>query len=597
MAYRQEEESDKLLKTLMESLPVIARVSCGPAAVTDKQGRRIRTCDSNGKIIFPDDAVLDVAQLAGETGKPQLGHSQIVDGAEVWAVPFGNYVLAACNADFILRNNVLFDSLKEALPMISRVVGGEAVLFDNHGRRLYSVDYDGKTNEAFIGKISAAAQKAMATGKPFIGDSLSVMGATAVRIPINRWLGIGLNNEQSIKYKRKLYSEVQKYQSAKYTFDDIIGSSQVMSNLKHTVRSISKSASSVLLMGETGTGKELFAQAIHNESDRRGQPFIAINCGAMPESLIESYLFGYVEGSFTGAKKTGAAGAFEQANGGTLFLDELGEMNLDLQKKLLRVLQERVVTRIGSQKLIPLDVRIVASTNRDLRAMIREKTFREDLYFRLSVMEFTLPPLRERREDIPDLIDFYIKYYNKILGLRVAGADDNFYQLAQRYNWPGNVRELQNYVEYAMNLAQPEDEYLRWELLPQRVKSRSYDDLLAGEPIRQPEGARAYREPERLLSAPAAGRKSPERTEAGPEEERLRVYRSSGEREADPADEDKDSRFLRNSLDQAERNTIIEALSKTGGSKKECAELLNISTTTLWRKMKRLGIVDEKRWK
>ncbi len=590
MAHRQDAESVKLLKTLIEALPVIARVCCGPAAVTDKQGRRIKTYDSNGKVIFPEDIVLDVAQLAGETGKPQLGHSQIVDGAEVWAVPFGDYVLAACNADFVLRNNVLFDSLKEALPMISRVVGGEAVLFDNHGRRLYSVDYDGKTNEAFIGKVSAAAQKAMATGKPFIGDSLSVMGATAVRIPINQWLGIGLNNEQSIKYKRKLYSEVQKYQSAKYTFDDIIGSSPVMTNLKNTVKSISKSASSVLLMGETGTGKELFAQSIHNESDRRGQPFIAINCGAMPESLIESYLFGYVEGSFTGAKKTGAAGAFEQANNGTLFLDELGEMNLDLQKKLLRVLQERVVTRIGSQKLIPLDVRIIASTNKDLRAMIRQKTFREDLYFRLSVMEFTLPPLRERREDIPELIDFYISHYNKILGLHIQAADDNFYQLSKRYNWPGNVRELQNYIEYAMNLAQPEDQYLQWELLPQRIKTRSYDDLLETGGAGATAPRKSHPEPETPAAFMQAEREVPEEESPGAYERR----EPQDEREEK---EEKDPQFLRNSLDQAERNTIIEALGKTRGNKKDCAQLLNISTTTLWRKMKRLGIVDEKHWK
>jgi transcriptional regulator with PAS, ATPase and Fis domain len=542
------EKQDNLLPMLEEALPVIARIASGQAAIIDSGGFCLKALDSGGQNIEPESGILEIALAAAQSGKPESGFSRDVEGAEIWALPLGQYVLVTCNTDIHVHNRKVTDSLREVLPVIGQVVGGEAVLFDREGRRLYSVDHLGNPNKSFVGRVSLAAKKVMDTGKPLAGESTTVEGATAIRIPITPWLGLGMNNEQSTHYQRKLLSEVRKFQSAKYRFDDIIGSSLCMRSTIQMISSVANSSSTVLLIGETGTGKELFAQSIHNESNRRSQPFIAINCSAIPETLIESYLFGYVEGSFTGAKKTGAVGAFEQANGGTLFLDELGEMGMELQKKLLRVIQERVVSRLGSLKTIPLDIRIIASTNRDLRALIRANQFREDLYFRFSVMEFVLPSLRERKEDIPELIQFFIKKYNLIMGRQIKRADEEFYRLCHLYDWPGNVRELQNYVEYTINLARPDEEILRWELLPPKLK------------IQQPDPAiDASRSPQ--AAAP------------------------NGKEEIYP-----------NVLDAAERNTILEALKRCNGDKKACARILEISGTTLWRKMKRLGIEAERVW-
>jgi transcriptional regulator with PAS, ATPase and Fis domain len=532
---------------LEDALPLIAKLASGQAVITGSDGVCLKAVDSSGGIIEPEAAILETAKQAGRNSKPQHGLSKAVEGAEIWAMPLGQYILSVCNTDILIRSKNLTDSLREALPAIGQVVGGEAVLFDRDGRRIYSVNHLGNPNEAYIGRVSQAAKKAMDTGKPYIGESTSVDGATAVRIPITPWLGLGMNNEQSTHYQRKLLSEVRKFQSAKYRFDDIIGSSKCMRDTIQLISGIAQGNSTVLLIGETGTGKELFAQSIHNESNRRNQPFIAINCSAIPESLIESYLFGYVEGTFTGAKKSGAEGAFEQANGGTIFLDELGEMDMELQKKLLRVIQERVVTRLGSQKAIPLDIRIIASTNRDLRALVRENKFREDLYFRFSVMEFVLPPLRERKEDIPELTQHFIKKYNLIMGRHIKKADDEFYRLCSGYLWPGNVRELQNYVEYAINLAKPEEEYLRWELLPPFLKDR--------QPEEAPPGKAAANE------------------ENGANEENFS-----------------------NAMCTAEKNIILETLKQCNGNKKDCARILGISDATLWRKMNRLNIQAEKIW-
>lgn len=541
-------EGEDLLSVLEEALPIIAKIASGQAVITDRKGICLKALNSRGQKIEPEAGILETALLAGQSGRPESGFSREVEGAEIWAIPLGRYVLTTSNTDIYVHNKNLTNSLREVLPTIGQIVGGEAVLFDREGCRLFSVDHLGNLNKAFIGRVSQAARKAMETDKPVIGESTTVEGATAIRIPITPWIGLGMNNEQSVHYQRKLLSEVRKFQSAKYRFEDIIGSSECMRATIQMISSVANSASTILLIGETGTGKELFAQSIHNESNRRNQPFIAINCSAIPESLIESHLFGYVEGSFTGAKKTGTMGAFEQANGGTLFLDELGEMGLEIQKKLLRVIQERVVSRLGSLKTIPLDIRVIASTNRDLQALIRENKFREDLYFRLSVMEFALPPLRERKEDIPELIQYFIKKYNLIMGRQIKRADEQFYRVCGRYDWPGNVRELQNYVEYAINLARSDEEILRWELLPPKLK------------IRPPE----------------------------PKIDTARFHQSAATDEGD--------KIYPNALDTAERNTILEALKRCKGDKKECARILEISNTTLWRKMKRLGIEAEKVW-
>ncbi|GKV66914.1 MULTISPECIES: sigma 54-interacting transcriptional regulator [unclassified Sporosarcina] len=234
----------------------------------------------------------------------------------------------------------------------------------------------------------------------------------------------------------------------------IVGSSKQINEVKAYAFRASQSKSTIMIQGESGTGKEVFAKAIHQVSKRKGNMFIAVNCGAIPENLLESELFGYEKGAFTGASNIGKVGKFELANGGTIFLDEIGEMPLHLQVKLLRVLQENEIERVGGNKIIPIDVRIIAATNRELSELINEGLFREDLYFRLNVIPMSIPPLRSRPEDIVSLCDYFVSEYNEIFNANVLGFSKNVMDKLLQYPWKGNVRELKNFVEYLFNFIQ-----------------------------------------------------------------------------------------------------------------------------------------------
>ncbi|MBV7273926.1 sigma 54-interacting transcriptional regulator [Clostridiaceae bacterium UIB06] len=246
-------------------------------------------------------------------------------------------------------------------------------------------------------------------------------------------------------------------------FKEIVGNSISIERVKKLISTIAKSNSTVLLRGESGTGKELFAKAIKNLSDRRNNSFVTINCAALPDNLIESELFGYEKGSFTGAINSGKEGLFKEADGGTLFLDEIGELSMILQAKILRVIQEGVIRKIGSNKEEKVDVRIIAATNRNLEEMIEKQQFREDLYYRLNVIPVYIPVLKDRLEDIPILVRFFIDKLNKKVNKKIKGADIEFINRLMKYDWPGNVRELQNFIERAMNLC--EGNYLTLESL------------------------------------------------------------------------------------------------------------------------------------
>lgn len=236
--------------------------------------------------------------------------------------------------------------------------------------------------------------------------------------------------------------------------DDILGQSEQMMLLKKNIKRIAMSRSTVLITGESGTGKEMFAMAIHNEGNRKKGPFIAINCGAIPHELLESELFGYVKGAFTGASSSGKMGKFELANNGTIFLDEIGDMPITLQIKLLRVLQDRRIVRIGSNKAVDVDVRVIAATNKDLFKLIKQNKFREDLYYRLNVIPFNIPPLRERVQDIKVLVTHFIDKYTKSMSKIFSSIqiDSRVWQVFYTYSWPGNVRELENTIEYMINM-------------------------------------------------------------------------------------------------------------------------------------------------
>ncbi len=237
---------------------------------------------------------------------------------------------------------------------------------------------------------------------------------------------------------------------SKYTFEDIVGRSRGMIIAKEQARKAAETPATVLLQGESGTGKELFAHAIHHVSKRKNRQFIRVNCSALVDTLLESELFGYEGGAFTGAKRTGKRGLFEEANKGTIFLDEIGVMSLNLQAKLLRVLQEKEIVKVGGSSPINVDVRIISATNIDLKNAVKEGRFREDLYYRLYVIPIFIPPLRERKEDMPLLVNTLIRKYNQDFGRNIRGILPEALNLLLDYHWPGNVRELENVIERAV---------------------------------------------------------------------------------------------------------------------------------------------------
>jgi DNA-binding NtrC family response regulator len=248
----------------------------------------------------------------------------------------------------------------------------------------------------------------------------------------------------------------------------VIGSSPAMQEVFRTTRQVARSSASVLLLGETGTGKELIAHAVHALSGRRDRPFVRVNCGALSESLLESELFGHVRGAFTGAIDN-RTGRFEAAHQGTIFLDEINSTTLHLQVKLLRVLQEREFERVGDTRTIRVDTRIIAASNRDLLELALAGNFREDLFYRLNVVPIYLPPLRDRAEDVPQLVTHFLNFYNERNDRYVAHIEPRALEAMQRYAWPGNVRELQNYVERAVVMATGDE--LNFNLLPEAVRT------------------------------------------------------------------------------------------------------------------------------
>ena len=265
-------------------------------------------------------------------------------------------------------------------------------------------------------------------------------------------------------YKNVLNQELD---TGRY-FGQISGDSSVSQQVKKIAMHASRTNSNVLIVGESGTGKELYAQAIHNASKRRNQPFIRVNCAAIPDELLESELFGYEDGAFSGARKEGKKGKFELANGGSLLLDEIGEMPLNMQAKLLRVLQEKELSRLGGEKTTKIDVRIITSTNINLKEAMEGKTFREDLYYRLDVVKIGLPPLRERLCEIRVIANDLLTKLSKKMGIYVEKIEQSVFEIFLKYSWPGNVRELENVIERAINLLD-HDTVIQMNHLPQRI--------------------------------------------------------------------------------------------------------------------------------
>lgn len=272
------------------------------------------------------------------------------------------------------------------------------------------------------------------------------------------------------------------------TFDEILGESKEIVKVKEFARIVAQGDSTVLIRGESGTGKELFARSIHMASPRRDKPFVPVNCAALPDTLLESELFGYEEGAFTGAKRGGKQGLFKYADKGTLFLDEIGELSTHLQVKLLRVLQENKIRRVGADEEIPVDVRIITATNRNLEKLMKNGQFRDDLYYRLNVIPLIIPPLRERKEDIPILAHAFIRKLSYKMNKKVTTISDDAMQRLMDYDWPGNIRELSNVIERAMNLCDGaimsnhlilKSEELPGSMIPGKLSQRPLKDIVA----------------------------------------------------------------------------------------------------------------------
>jgi Nif-specific regulatory protein len=361
---------------------------------------------------------------------------------------------------------------------------------------------------------------------------------------------VALEREEWQEEKRSITANLR----SKYKFDNIVGSAPAMLDVFDTIAQVASSRATCLLLGETGTGKELIAKAVHYNSPRADKPFIRVNCGALSGTLLESELFGHVRGSFTGAIKD-KMGRFEAAHGGTLFLDEIGTIDTSLQVKLLRVLQERELERVGDNRTIKVDVRIIAATNLDLQEEVAKGRFREDLYYRLNVVTIYLPPLRSRREDIPRLIDFFLDKFNAENGKQLRKISKEMLNVLVRYPWPGNVRELENAIERAVVLSRGDT--LTEDLLPTAIRAFAQQGRanLASEGI----DALARRLAEQSIS-----------------EFELR-----------------EGQIYDMVVRQVEKSLIEKALARCGGVKIKAADFLGINRNTLNKKFKDLGLEVE----
>ena len=348
---------------------------------------------------------------------------------------------------------------------------------------------------------------------------------------------IRLNNELYEASKRLYNLEKEINNTEQDPFKDILGNSPKINKTKKLLKRASLTDANILIYGESGVGKELFAKAMHNLREASSAPFIPINCGAIPESLFESEIFGYEKGAFSGADQRGKKGKVELAKNGTLFLDEIGEMPLDMQVKLLRLLQEKKFYRVGGTKEISINFRVIAATNKDLKQLVEDGKFREDLYYRLNVVELEIPPLRERPEDIIELTHYYLHEYSIRYNRPIHGITQQIMQALLKYHWPGNIRELKNVIERLVVFS--DDGNLKADILPFYDQ---YKDHLLNDEI---------------------------------------VIESSNTNTREP---------LKQQLEKYEREIIIRELDKVNGNKKECAKNLGITRATLYNRMNRLGL-------
>jgi PAS domain S-box-containing protein len=380
----------------------------------------------------------------------------------------------------------IFNSTQDAISVVDQ--NGIGVMVNPAYTRLTGLsgkDVIGKPATVDIAEGESIHMKVLETRKPVrnarikVGPSKKEVIVDAAPIIVDGELKGSVGVIHDISEIKKLTEELNQAKQiirkleAKYTFDDIVSADPKMLEVIERAKKAAQTPATVLLQGESGTGKELFAHAIHNASIRKFNQFVRVNCAAISQSLLESELFGYEEGAFTGAKKGGKKGLFEVASGGTIFLDEIGEINLGTQAKLLRVLQEKEIVRVGGTSSIPVDVRVIAATNIDLEKAMQEGKFREDLYYRLNVIPIRIPPLRERKEDIYHLALYIVKKFNQDYGRSVQDISPGAQKRLMEYDWPGNIRELENFIGRAIINMKFNETVIEEKHLPQIINKRN----------------------------------------------------------------------------------------------------------------------------
>ncbi|MCK1983555.1 MULTISPECIES: sigma-54-dependent Fis family transcriptional regulator [Peribacillus] len=531
-----------------EVLPQLTNISSGDLTVIDIQLHRISIKDKRllitykslsnesndwGGIILIQD-LTDYEQIANEleiTKKLERTLQTVLD------TTYDGYIVinqsgiiemfndAACEFVRKTKNNLVGQPVTQIIPEIKLE---EALAQGFQSEKLEAM---------IIGKHRCFIQKTpIYKGKQLVGAIAKI-----IYKDLNKWKNVVkiLNDlEKEVSFYR---GELSLIGGKPFDLDDILTQNEEMGRIKHFARQSATGFSNVLLLGDSGTGKELFARGIHNASHRTGK-FIKINCAAIPEELWESEFFGYADGAFTGAKRGGKPGKFELANNGTLFLDEIGDMPLSMQVKLLRVLQEREFERVGGNDTIRVNVRIIAATNKDLKQMVANNEFREDLYYRLNVIVINIPPLKDRSEDIPILTKSITKKFSHLMGLGEVNITEGAMKLLSLHSWPGNVRELENAIERAMNCIRTD--IIDIEHLPEYIqKTKAIRNL-----------------------------DSPPHLESTTQEVSQEVLISD---------------FYKNNIDKAEKDAIDFALKQTGGNRTAAAKLLGMSRSQFYKKFKK----------
>ncbi len=511
-------EGKYIIEALEENLP-FSNLSVN---ITDKKGQSknvlasITPIKRNGEVLSVVFVFRDTKEMLSLAEEIQEKTSELIDQKNKLDAIFNSNI----EGTFTIDNDWNVTSFNKSAEKITGYKKSEAL-----GKKCWDIF------NSSICRNGCHMEQTLQKGKAMIGNELEIVHKSGKKIPIRVNSNILINNKNEKIGAVETFIDISEIKNLSehlsefFKYENIVGHNKEIKQIISVLESVSQTDSSVLITGESGTGKELAARAIHLNSSRKTGPFIAVNCSAFVESLIESELFGHEKGAFTGAIKT-KIGKFELAQGGTLFLDEIGDLSIAVQTKLLRVLETREFERVGGNKIIKLDARIIAATNKNISDEISIGKFREDLFYRINVINIHLPPLRERMDDFPLLVNHFIDSFNKKFNKHIKQFSSEAYDILLEYNWPGNIRELENVIEHCFVLCN--GNIIQVDCLPKRLRERNFKKI-----------------------TPSSDKKS---------------------------------------FEDAEKELIISVLERNNRNRTKAAKELNINVSTLWRKMKKLGI-------